>query len=145
MTIREMTFEDIDAVTAIERECIASPWDENGFLSFMLREGTVFLVAEKDGNVIGHAGFVSAADEADITNVAVTASKRRQGVAGALIGHLLAEGKKRGIAKIFLEVRESNAPAIGLYAQQGFAVTGRRKDYYEDPKEDALLRRCDLP
>ena len=78
-TIREMTFDDIDPVMEIERACFTTPWTAEGFLSFMLREGTVFLVAEEDGEILGQCGFVSAADEADITNVAVAPKARSRG------------------------------------------------------------------
>ena len=144
MTVRNMTFEDIDAVTAIERECITSPWNENGFLSFLLQEGTVFLVAEENGEIVGHGGFVSAADEADITNVAVTAARRKQGIGNSLVARLVSEAETRGIRKLFLEVRESNNAAIRLYHKQGFEPVGRRKGYYEEPAEDAVLMRRDL-
>ena len=138
-TIREMTFDDIDPVMEIERACFTTPWTAEGFLSFMLREGTVFLVAEEDGEILGQCGFVSAADEADITNVAVAPRARRRGIAKMLVEQLLTEAGRRGIRSIFLEVRKSNEAAIRLYEGQGFEAVGERKNYYEDPVEDALL------
>ena len=142
ITIREMTFDDIDPVMEIERTCFSVPWTETGFLSFMLQEGTVFLVAEEEGAVVGQCGFVSAADEADITNVAVAPDRRRRGIGRMLVTQLLQEAGRRGIRRIFLEVRRSNEAAAGLYTALGFETVGVRKNYYEAPVEDALLMRC---
>ena len=142
--IRSMGFEDIEAVVKIEKENFSVPWDENGFLSFMLREGTIFLTALNDNEVVGYCGLISAADEADITNVSVSQSMRKKGIGGMLLSELIKEAGKSGIKKIFLEVRESNIPAISLYNGFGFKQVGMRKDYYEKPVENALLMLKEL-
>lgn len=142
--IRSMGFEDIEAVVKIEKENFSVPWDENGFLSFMLREGTIFLTALKDNEVVGYCGLISAADEADITNVSVSQSMRKKGIGGMLLSELIKEAGESGIKKIFLEVRESNIPAISLYNGFGFKQVGMRKDYYEKPVENALLMLKEL-
>lgn len=142
--IRSMGFEDIEAVVKIEKENFSVPWDENGFLSFMLREGTIFLTALKDNEVVGYCGLISAADEADITNVSVSQSMRKKGIGGMLLSELIKEAEGAGIKKIFLEVRESNIPAISLYNGFGFKQVGMRKDYYEKPVENALLMLKEL-
>lgn len=136
-----MTFEDLDDVMEIERAVFSVPWTETGFFSFMIREGTVFLVAVEEGRICGYCGFVSAADEADITNVAVDPACRRRGTGGKLIGALLAEASELGIRQMFLEVRQSNTAAIGLYRKFGFCDAGIRKNYYEEPAEDALVMK----
>ena len=142
--IISMGFEDIEAVVKIEKENFSVPWDENGFLSFMLREGTIFLTALNDNEVVGYCGLISAADEADITNVSVSQSMRKKGIGGMLLSELIKEAGESGIKKIFLEVRESNIPAISLYNGFGFKQVGMRKDYYEKPVENALLMLKEL-
>lgn len=139
--IRRMSFEDIDEVMKIERAVFSVPWTENGFFSFLIREGTVFLVALEEGKICGYCGFVSAADEADITNVAVDPGSRRRGIGEALIRVLLKEAKDLQIRRAFLEVRKSNTAAVSLYRKFGFEEVGVRKNYYEEPVEDALLMR----
>ena len=71
--IRDMTFDDIDEVVSIEKENFSVPWDANGFFSFMIREGSVFVCAEADGRIAGYGGMLAAADQADITNISVRA------------------------------------------------------------------------
>ncbi len=137
--IRRMGFDDIEAVAKIERENFSVPWDENGFLSFMIREGTVFLTAFLDDRLVGYCGLISAADEADITNVSVSLDARHQGIGSRLVEELIKEAGDMGIKKIFLEVRESNVSAIALYQKHDFKQVGLRKDYYEKPTENALL------
>ncbi len=142
--IRRMGFDDIEAVAKIERENFSVPWDENGFLSFMIREGTVFLTAFLDDRLVGYCGLISAADEADITNVSVSLDARHQGIGSRLVEELIKEAGDMGIKKIFLEVRESNASAIALYQKHDFKQVGLRKDYYEKPTENALLMLKEL-
>ena len=83
-------------------------------------------------------------DEADITNVAVRPMYRRQGIAARLVSLMLEQMAEKGVVSVLLEVRESNLPAQNCYAQAGFTVVGRRKNYYELPKEDALLMGREL-
>lgn len=142
--IREMTFDDIDEVVSIEKENFSVPWNENGFFSFMIREGTVFLAAESEGRIAGYGGMVTAADEGDITNVSVASDCRRQGIAEAIVERLIAEGMAMNLKKIFLEVRVSNSAAIALYDKCGFKPVGCRKNYYEDPIEDASVMLKEL-
>ncbi len=102
LEIREMTFDDIDEVVKLERENFSVPWDENGFFSFMIREGNVFLCAVEDGSICGYGGMLTAADQADITNVSVSAAKRRQGIGTALMEGLFKASEALGVRKIFL-------------------------------------------
>lgn len=98
----------------------------------------------EDGTVLGYAGLQAVLDEGYINNVAVAPAYRRRGVAGALIAALVRFGEAK-LSFLTLEVRASNAPAIALYEKYGFTQAGRRKNYYDDPREDALLltRRFD--
>ncbi len=137
--IREMQWDDLDQVMEIENACFSVPWTETGFFTFLLRDDALFLVAEDGEDIYGYCGIVMVMDEGDITNVAVAASMRNQGIGKMLLNKLFEETKNRGVNKIFLEVRESNESAIHLYEKMGFVVTGRRKNYYQAPGEDAIL------
>jgi ribosomal-protein-alanine N-acetyltransferase len=96
-------------------------------------------VAECDGRVCGLIAFRIMADEAEILNLAVEEGQRRRRIGSRLMGKAVAECESAGVRKIFLEVRESNAAAQTFYARRGFRVEGRRRAYYREPTEDALV------
>ena len=134
-----MTEEHIPQVAALERACFSRPWSEDSLRSELWNDAAVIIVAEgEDGTVIGYAGLQTVLDEGYITNVAVDERFRRQGVADELVAAFVRFGQAK-LAFLTLEVRASNDPAIALYAKHGFGEVGRRKNYYEDPKEDAVL------
>lgn len=137
--IREMLESDLSAVAQIEREIFSLPWSQQGFADSIAQENTCYLVAQISGKIAGYCGFLQVLDEADITNVAVQESYRRQGAAEMLLGRLLEEGEKRGVRAFTLEVRESNQEAISLYRKLGFEQAGIRKNFYDFPKEDAVI------
>ena len=139
MTIREMSALDIDTVAALEAEIFSMPWSARGFADTLHREDVLFLVACEGENLLGYVGVYCTADEGEITNVAVAQSARRHGVGRALIGELIRALADRKIFRIVLEVRVSNEPALHLYEQEGFAVVGTRKNFYEKPTEDAYV------
>ena len=134
-----MTMEHVPQVAALERACFSRPWSEAMLENELWNDSAVVIVAEgEDGTVLGYAGLQTVLDEGYINNVAVDEKFRRQGVADELISAFVRFGQAK-LAFLTLEVRASNAPAIALYAKHGFAETGRRKNYYDDPKEDAIL------
>lgn len=134
-----MTMEHIPQVAALERACFSRPWSEESLQSELWNDSAVIIVAEsEDGAVLGYAGLQTVLDEGYITNVAVDGNYRRQGIADELIAAFVRFGQAK-LAFLTLEVRASNAPAITLYAKHGFVEVGRRKNYYDDPKEDAIL------
>lgn len=134
-----MTIEHIPQIAALERACFSRPWSEESLQGELWNDSAVIIVAEgEDGTVLGYAGLQTVLDEGYITNVAVDETFRRQGVAHELIAAFVRFGQAK-LAFLTLEVRASNTPAISLYAKHGFAEVGRRKNYYEAPKEDALL------
>ena len=137
--IREMQLDDLEEVMEIENDSFSKPWTETGFFSFLIRNDTLFLVAEENDSICGYCGVVMAADEGDITNVAVAKQCRNQGIGGMLIAELIHRTEEVGVSRLFLEVRVSNQPAIHLYQKMGFEQNGKRKNYYESPVEDALL------
>ena len=105
----------------------------------MERDDTLFLVALDREEVAGYLGCYCVAGEGEITNVAVKSSYRRQGIGGKLLETLYEEAKALQTYEFFLEVRESNEAAIGLYSRQGFVKEGVRKNFYEQPVENAVI------
>ena len=98
-----------------------------------------YFEAVGDGVIVGLGGYTAVLDEADILDVAVHPDYRRRGIARRLCEAILADAKKHGVMTVFLEVRQSNCPAISLYKSLGFTECGIRKNYYSSPKEDAVL------
>jgi ribosomal-protein-alanine N-acetyltransferase len=104
---------------------------------------SLWLVAEREGQVLGYIGSQSVLGEADMMNVAVTPEARRCGIARALIVTLIESLRANAVHCLTLEVRASNLGAQALYAKLNFREVGRRKNYYSNPKEDALILRTD--
>ena len=129
----------IEQIAALERECFSAPWTEGMLTDALYDPQACFIVAEDgQGGVLGYAGLHAVLDEGYIDNVAVEPAARRHGVASALLDVFCRFGAAN-LAFLTLEVRASNAPAIALYEKHGFAQAGLRKNYYRDPKEDAVL------
>lgn len=134
-----MTAEHIPQIAALEKACFSHPWSEAMLQNELWNDSAVILAAVgEDGTVLGYAGLQTVLDEGYINNVAVSPAFRRQGVAGELLAAFIRFGAAK-LAFLTLEVRASNAPAIALYEKYGFQEAGRRKNYYDDPKEDAIL------
>ena len=135
-----MTSAHLDQVAEIEQLCFSDPWSRRMLSEHLENECAATLVAQgEDGTVLGYAGLLVVLDEGYITNVAVRPEYRRQGIAGKLLEvfHRFAEGNK--MAFLTLEVRDSNASARALYTKHGFREVGVRKNYYDHPKEDAII------
>lgn len=139
MRIEKMTSGHLDDVYIIETECFSHPWSRQSLEEELDNETSLFLVAKEENEVIGYIGMSIVIDEGYIFNVAVRESYRNKGVATALINELVTYGKKNNLSFITLEVRKSNLPAISLYSKFGFLKAGERKDYYSNPKENAIL------
>ncbi len=137
--IRKMQPEDLAEVCEIEKDNFSLPWSEKSFLDSLERTDTVFLTALVDGEVAGYLGCYCIAGTGEITNVAVKTSHRRKGIGGMLLEKLYEEGSNLDTEEYFLEVRESNEAAIGLYLRQGFVKEGVRKNFYEKPVENAVI------
>ena len=134
-----MTPAQLPQAAALERACFSHPWTEEMLQQELWNEAAVIIVAlREDGVVLGYAGLQTVLDEGYINNVAVAANVRRQGIADELIAAFVRFGQAK-LAFLTLEVRASNTPAIALYMKHGFAQVGRRRGYYDDPKEDAIL------
>ena len=129
----------ISAILEIERQVNTAPWSEKSFRNELTHPHGYFLVAIGDGKLVGYGGFWMVIDEAHITTVAVAPESQRQGVGRKLMLELLEQAKTKGMACSTLEVRAGNEPAIKLYEQLGYIIAARRKSYYPDNREDALV------
>ena len=141
MMILRMNESHVKAVAELEKLCFSDPWSENSVASELKNKLALWLVAEEDGRVAGYIGSQTCGDESDVMNVAVHPDFRRCGIAQALVNALVEELKAIGSQCLTLEVRASNIPAIVLYEKMGFGEVGRRKNYYRNPREDALIMR----
>lgn len=141
MTIEKMNDSHVSQVAQLEAICFSNPWSEKSVASELTNKLALWLVAVEDDRVAGYIGSQTVLDETDMMNVAVHPDFRRQGVGEALIIQLAEYLKAMGSHCLTLEVRASNAPAIHLYEKLGFCEIGRRKNYYRNPREDALILR----
>lgn len=137
----EMTEVHVPQVAALEASCFDDPWSERSVASELSNELSLWLVAVENGNVLGYVGSQTVLGETDMMNVAVHPEARRQGIAEKLILELVEKLKGKDSHCLTLEVRASNSPAISLYEKLEFVQIGRRKNYYHNPKEDALILR----
>jgi ribosomal-protein-alanine N-acetyltransferase len=140
LVIRPAEQADLPAIEAIEKLCFSVPWTWDQLLYQLTDPDFLCLAAEGSfSSLLGYIGCLTVLDEGYITNIAVHPNSRRRGVGDALITALIECAEKMALSFLTLEVRESNAAAIALYAKHGFEPVGRRRDYYVKPKEDALL------
>lgn len=142
--IVKMDESHVTAIAGIEKLCFSDPWSENSIAYELTSRLSHWLVALENGAVVGYIGSQSVLGESDMMNVAVHPDHRRKGIAEALVNTLSADLKARDNVCLTLEVRASNVPAIALYEKLGFAQVGLRKNYYRNPKEDALILRKPL-
>jgi ribosomal-protein-alanine N-acetyltransferase len=135
-----MTLDDLDEVLAIERASFQTPWSRGAF-RYELTQNRVArsLVVRAGQQLVGYLCLWEIGHEIHVTNVAVHPSFRRRGVARAALAHVLEEARRTGVELVFLEVRPTNTEAVALYESFGFRVIGRRKGYYFDTGEDALV------
>lgn len=141
MKIISMTADHVPSVAALEAICFSDPWSENSVASELNNPLSLWLIAVEDETVVGYVGSQTVMGETDMMNVAVHPNHRRQGVARSLIAALVQALKDLESHSLTLEVRASNEPAIALYTDLGFTEAGRRRNYYRNPKEDALILR----
>ncbi|AFK87617.1 MULTISPECIES: ribosomal protein S18-alanine N-acetyltransferase [Thermoanaerobacterium] len=138
--IRPMVKSDIDKVMEIEYLSFSVPWSFESFVMEVTKNRCAhYIVAEVDGKVAGYGGFWVVVDEGHITNIAVHPDFRGQGVGSAIVEGLIELAKTKGITSMTLEVRESNLVAQSLYKKYGFKPVGKRKGYYQDNNEDAVI------
>lgn len=141
MNIVPMNEHHVPQIALLERECFADPWSQQSIASELHNPLSLWLVAQEGQTLLGYVGSQTCLDETDMMNIAVSPASRRQGVARALIEALVSALRQRGSKQLTLEVRASNGPARQLYESLGFLQVGLRKNYYQNPKEDALILR----
>ena len=141
MEIRKMTAREVPQVAELEKLCFSQPWSEKSVAGELDNPLALWLVAMEGDRLAGYVGSQTVMDETDMMNLAVAPQFRRQGVGETLVNALTASLKELGSRCLTLEVRDSNGPARALYAKLGFAEVGRRRGYYRDPREDALILR----
>ncbi|MGI6452172.1 MAG: ribosomal protein S18-alanine N-acetyltransferase [Syntrophomonadaceae bacterium] len=137
--IRKLTPDDLDEVMAIEEYSFLSPWSRSSYLSEIANEFATYLVCDWEGQIAGYIGAWVVFEDAHITNVAVNRDFRGKGVGKALMWAVEDMARKKKAGRILLEVRPSNHPALKMYEQMGYRITGIRKDYYTDNGEDAFI------
>ncbi|MBE6631091.1 MAG: ribosomal-protein-alanine N-acetyltransferase [Ruminococcaceae bacterium] len=139
MTVEKLGLSDIADVYTIEKECFSHPWSKKSLNEMINDPLSCFFGIREGERIVAYLGFGRVLDEVNIYNIAVLGEYRRRGMANALLSYADGYCMENGISKLMLEVRESNIPAQSLYRKMGCVFEGRRKGYYKDPKEDALL------
>ena len=143
ISVRRAIASDAPKIAAAERAYIDCPWTEAQVANEIENPDCLFFTAQtEDREFVGYASGVVAADECEVSNIAVLEEYRRRGVGKALFDKLLAEAKKRGVTTVFFLVRVDNEAAIGLYEKLGFAAVGTRRGYYNG--QDAAIMRKGL-
>lgn len=137
--IKPLTEEYVDQVCILEEEAFSMPWHRESFLEMIANENACYLVALIGEEVVASCGLRHIVGEGEITNVVTKGTMRGKGIGRQILLQLLEEGAKMGAEAFTLEVRVSNAPAIHLYESLGFVSEGIRKNFYEEPTEDALI------
>ena len=142
---RPMVEADVPSVVVTEEEVFTTPWTAE-ILEHELNgnDYASYLVAERDGQIVGHVGMWVVLDECHITNVAVRKQEQGHGIGEALMRHAMELCRNHGVQAMSLEVRVSNETAQNLYRKLGFQRGGIRKNYYSDDHEDALVMWVEL-
>ncbi|PHV72025.1 ribosomal-protein-alanine N-acetyltransferase [Sporanaerobium hydrogeniformans] len=144
MKPRPMLFKDLPLVYAIECESFSTPWSLEALKEEMCNSLAYYVVVEKEGQVVGYGGLWVVEGEGEIINIGVRKAYRGQGIGKSILEELIAYGQQKGACQMTLEVRESNEVARYMYTSFGFQVIGKRKGYYNAPKEDALMMQLQL-
>lgn len=144
---RKLKPEDVYEVVQIEKQCFSDPWSESAILESALSPNSYFIVAVKkfekeedeEKKILGYAGLYAAGEEAYVYNIAVRPEWQGKGIGKSLINELVSYCLKNNLGFISLEVRISNNIAINLYKKFGFKILGKRRNFYKNPSEDALI------
>ena len=141
MTITNMTNAHVTQIAELEKCCFNDPWSEMSIASELNNRLSCWLVALDGDVVVGYVGSQTVLGETDMMNIAVHPGYRKQGIATDLIQTLIDTLSKQGSHSLMLEVRQTNEPAKNLYQALGFETVGIRKNYYRNPRENALILR----
>ncbi len=137
-TAEYLSENDAGEIAFIEKECFSEPWSVNSIRESM-KNGNTFIGIREKGKLLGYLSLYESLDEGYINNIAVLKESRRRGIGKALLKEIMDYALLKGLAFISLEVRVSNTPAKNLYSSFGFKEEGRRKNYYKNPTEDAII------
>ncbi len=144
VTVRDILKEDLPQLARLEADLFSDCWSRESLLDSLGQSYVRFYGAYKENKLVGYLIFSHIVDELEIFRIGVKPSCQRGGIAKLLIEALISFGKEEKAARVLLDVRQSNRPARALYKKMGFLEDGRRRDFYEDPREDALLMSMDL-
>ncbi len=144
LEMKPMGMEDLDEVMDIEETSFPTPWTMGIFMREFELEFSHRFVFDYEGSVAGYIIFWLIEGEVHIMSVAVRKDLRRLGIGTEVLRRSLAAAKEQGGRYVFLEVRENNGAAIGLYRKMGFRVIYKRRGYYTDTKEDAFIMVRDI-
>lgn len=135
-----------EAVADIARENLPEAWSLSGIQDVLRYDNNIYYIARQADNreIVGFAGIMLIAGEAELLNIAVRKDFQGQGVGQLLLEKVMEKGRTEGAGRMLLEVRRSNIPAIKLYHKNRFSVLGHRKDYYSNPTEDAIIMENNL-
>ena len=145
MIIRNMQEKDLSQVAEIEKLIFSQPWSEKSFRDSIKDENNVYICVEVDGVIAGYCGIWNVAGEGQVNNVAVHPLYRNKGIAYQMLQYAIDMCNKKGTDSYTLEVRKSNEYAIRLYEKLGFIDCGIRKNFYDCPKEDAIIMWINPP
>lgn len=133
----ERTEKQVSEIAEIERRCFSTPWTENQIKSS--DNSTVFFLARVEDKTVGYGGMYTVLDEGYVTNIGVLPEYRKSGIGTKIVNKLIDFSIEKQLSFISLEVRVSNVVAINLYKKLGFEEQGKRKNFYSNPVEDALI------
>ncbi len=136
--IRRMTFDDIAIIIELERGLFREPWSELMFMEEINTNGSYVLCETGNNSIVGYVCGWRVMDEFHITNLGVAKDYQKQGLGSELVQYIIDHMIRQGLKKFYLEVRQSNVPALLLYVKFGFNITGIKKEYYKNPQEDAI-------
>jgi ribosomal-protein-alanine N-acetyltransferase len=139
LTLSSMVLEDLDEIMELEAEAFSSPWTRGMYLHEIRKQEGCYLVARRDGLLVGYGGMLLILDEAHVMTLAVRKDQRRRGLGSRILLELIDASEKMGARFFTLEVRKSNYEAIEMYSKFGFQIMGERKNYYLDNLEHALI------
>lgn len=142
--LRRMLVSDSDEYLAFESRVFGAHPDVEMYKKACMRKENVYMAAESENGMAAYCTIVTSFETADLYNIAVKEEYRRKGIARKLLSECLRQCQGMGVNGIFLEVRESNIPALNFYDKMGFIKIGKRKGYYSNPSEDAVIMKKTL-
>lgn len=145
LDVQKLTAETIPGAAELEKRCFGAPWSERSLALLTTDAACGEILLSEDGRPLAYGGIFWAPDEGQITNIAVSPDARRQGYGRKILSALLRDAAEKDCKTVVLEVRRSNLPAIALYESSGFRTVGARKNFYQNPREDALIYALALP